>query len=195
MGLDFGRKRDLTVAWTLQQLGDVLQTVEVLEMGQTPTPDQVEQLRPRLRQVRRVCLDCSSPGIGLADYLVKEFGEWNAAQHKFGKIELCNFSNPLKLEIFSKLRMAFETRGLRVPVSRVIREDLHSINRVTSASGQITYRAPYSADGHADRCTALALAVRAAASAGGPVAYARIPGLPPQPGHFPLGKPSNEVYL
>jgi hypothetical protein len=29
----------------------------------------------------------------LGDYLVKEFGEWNPTQHKFGKIELCAFSN------------------------------------------------------------------------------------------------------
>jgi phage FluMu gp28-like protein len=162
MGIDFGRRQDLTVAWTLKQVGDVQQTVEVLEMDRTPTPEQVEQLRPRLRQARRVCLDYTGAGIGLGDYLAREFGEWDAEKHKFGKIELCHFTNPLKLEIFSKLRMAFEKRGVRVPVNRVIREDLHSVNRASSATGQITYRAPHNADGHADRCTALALALRAA---------------------------------
>jgi phage FluMu gp28-like protein len=161
MGIDFGRRRDLTVAWTLKQLGDVHQTVEVLEMDRTPTPEQVERLRPRLRKARRVCLDYTGPGIGLGDYLAKEFGEYDPARHKFGKIELCHFSNTLKLEIFSKLRMAFEKRALRVPVSRLIREDLHSLNRVCTPTGQITYRAPHSADGHADRCSALALALRA----------------------------------
>jgi phage FluMu gp28-like protein len=162
MGLDFGRRHDLTVAWSLRQVGDVQQTVEVLEMERTATPDQVERLRPRLRKARRVCLDYTGPGIGLGDFLVKEFGEYDPARHKFGKIELCNFTTTLKLEIFSKLRMTFEKRGVRVPVSRVIREDLHSLNRVSSPTGQITYRAPHSADGHADRCTALALALRAA---------------------------------
>jgi phage FluMu gp28-like protein len=162
MGIDFGRRHDLTVAWTLRQVGDVQQTVEVLEMNRTPTPEQVERLRPRLRQARRVCLDYTGAGIGLGDYLVKEFGEWDPARHKLGKIELCHFSNPLKLELFSKLRMAFEKRSLRVPVNRAIREDLHSVNRVSSPTGQITYRAPHNADGHADRCTALALALHAA---------------------------------
>jgi phage FluMu gp28-like protein len=174
MGIDFGRRRDLTVAWTLKRLGDVRQTVEVLEMDRTPTPEQVERLRPRLRKVRRVCLDYTGPGLGLGDYLAKEFGEWNPARHKFGKIELCHFSNTLKLEIFSKLRMAFEKRALRVPVSRVIREDLHSLNRVSTATGQITYRAPHSADGHADRCTALALALRASVGGGGGTVRCRI---------------------
>jgi phage FluMu gp28-like protein len=161
MGIDFGRKQDLTVAWTLNVLGDVRTTVEVLEMARMGTPEQVELLRPRIRQARRVCLDYTGAGIGMGDYLVKEFGEYSQERHLYGKIELCHFSNALKLEVFSKLRMAFERRELRVPVSRVIREDLHSVNRVSSAAGQVTYRAARSADGHADRCTALALAVRA----------------------------------
>ncbi len=38
MGLDFGRRHDLTVAWSLAQLGDVRQTIEVLEMERTPPP-------------------------------------------------------------------------------------------------------------------------------------------------------------
>ena len=162
MGIDFGRRHDLTVAWTLRQVGDVHQTVEVLEMDRTPTPEQIERLRPRLRKARRVCVDYTGPGIGLGDFLVKEFTEWDPEKHKYGKIELCNFTNALKLEIFSKLRMTFEKRGVRVPVNSAIREDLHSINRVSSPTGQITYRASHSADGHADRCTALALALRAA---------------------------------
>jgi phage FluMu gp28-like protein len=37
MGIDFGRHRDLSVAWSLAQLGDVQQTVEVLELDRTPT--------------------------------------------------------------------------------------------------------------------------------------------------------------
>ena len=145
--LHFGRRRDLTVAWSNAQLGDVARTMEVLELEKMSTPEQVELLRPRLRLVRRVCLDYTGPGIGLGDYLVKEFGEWEPARHQFGKIELCSFTPALKVEIFSKLRMAFERRNLRIPISRSIREDLHSVNRVTGAAGQITYRAPHNADG------------------------------------------------
>ena len=167
MGLDFGRRRDLTVAWTLQRQGDVLNTQEVLALEKVSTPDQVEQLRPRIRHMERVCLDYTGPGVGLGDYLVKEFGQFDPDKHLWGKIELCNFSNTLKVDIFSKLRMAFEKRAVRVPVSRVIREDLHSINRVTTTGGQMAYRAPHTADGHADRCTALALAARAAGGKAG----------------------------
>ena len=161
MGIDFGRSHDLTVCWSNAQLGDVAQTVEVLELPKMSTPEQIEILRPRLKRARRVCLDYTGAGIGMGDYLVQEFKEWNPEKHKYGKIELCVFTQPLKAELFSKLRMAFEKRSVRVPISRLVREDLHSINRVTTASGGVTYRAPHSADGHADRCTALALALRA----------------------------------
>jgi phage FluMu gp28-like protein len=161
MGIDFGRRQDLTVCWSNARLGDVAQTVEVLELAGMSTPDQVALLRPRLQRARRVCLDYTGPGIGMGDYLAREFQEWKPAEHKYGKIELCVFSQTLKVELFSKLRMAFEKRALRVPIARAVREDLHSVNRVTSETGGITYRAPRGAGGHADRCTALALALRA----------------------------------
>jgi phage FluMu gp28-like protein len=193
MGIDFGRRRDLTVAWSNAQLGDVARTVEVLELDKMSTPEQVELLRPRLRQARRVCLDYTGPGIGLGDYLAKEYGEWNPSQHKFGKIELCAFTPGLKVEIFSKLRMAFEKRSVRVPVSRAIREDLHSVNRVSGAAGQVSYRAPHNADGHADRCTALALAWRAAGASTAPAASAPVK-VPPRGGNLGLGKAGGEMW-
>ena len=161
MGIDFARKRDLSVAWTDQLVGDVSQCREVLEMRAMSTPDQIDQLRPRLKYVTRACLDYTGPGVGMGDYLVKEFGEWNPAAHKYGKIELVTFGNANKVEMFTKLRMSFEQRKRRVPVDRAVREDLHSICRVVSAQGNITYRAPHTEDGHADRCTGAALAERA----------------------------------
>lgn len=167
IGIDFARKRDLSVAWTDELVGDVTQCREVLEMRAMSTPDQVDLLRPRIRGARRVCLDYTGPGVGMGDYLVKEFGEYNPEKDQFGKIELCTFTNTLKVEIFSKLKMAFEQRRTRVPINRMVREDLHSIQRVVSSTGTVTYRAPHNEDGHADRCTAKALCQRAAGYTGG----------------------------
>lgn len=162
LGIDFGRKRDLTVSWALQTIGGAFRmTREVLELSKMSTPDQIEILRLRIQKARRVAFDYTGPGTGMGDYLVKEFGEWNPEKHKFGKIELCTFSNTLKVDIFPKTRMAFEAKTLGIPVSRIIREDLHSVSRVALAGGGVTYRAPHTDDGHADRCTALALALRA----------------------------------
>ncbi|MCX8156164.1 MAG: terminase family protein [Verrucomicrobiae bacterium] len=166
MGLDFARKRDLSVAWTLELLGEQWITREVLVMQGLSTPEQVRLLEARLAAVELCCVDYTGPGVGLGDYLVHGFGEYRPDGHRWGKVELCNFSNLLKNEIFGKLRMAFEERRVRVPVSRAVREDLHSVQRVGLQGGGITYRAPHTADGHADRCTALALAARAAREVG-----------------------------
>lgn len=174
MGIDFGRKKDLTVAWTDEVLGDVAQCREVLELAKTPTPDQVTILRPRIKQCNRVCLDYTGPGIGMGDYLVREFGEYNPEKHLFGKIELCVLTNQFKQDIFPKFRTSFEARARRVPLSRTIREDLHSVYRTTTKNGQIAYKAPHSEDGHADRCTAGALSNRARSFMSGPFAYSPV---------------------
>jgi hypothetical protein len=152
-------------------------TREVLTIKNTSTPEQIEILRPRLQRCRRVCLDYTGSGVGLGDYLVKEFGDCSpgaltgspfgstARPARTAKIELCQFTTTLKSELFPRLRAAFEQRLLRIPISREIREDLHAIQRCVTQSGQITYRAPNTADGHSDRTTALALR---AASSGAP---------------------------
>lgn len=161
LGIDFGRKRDLTVAWALENIGGFGMTREVAELEGMPTHLQLEVLRPRVQRAQRVCFDYTGPGIGLGDLLVREFGEWNPEGHKFGKVELCTFTNTLKCEIFPALRSQADQRMLGIPDSRTIREDLHSMSRVVTSAGNVTYRAPHTEDGHADRCTALALAVRA----------------------------------
>jgi phage FluMu gp28-like protein len=174
LGIDFGRKRDLTVCWALQYVDHSrLMTREVLPLDNMSTPEQIQLLRQRIKRADRVCFDYTGAGMGMGDFLVKEFGEYNPTQHHHGKIELCTFTNPLKVEIFSKLRMEFERRKLGVPVSRMIREDIHSVQRVATATG-VTYRAPHTGDGHADYATALALAVRAAETREEPFAYSTV---------------------
>ncbi len=173
-GIDFGRKNHLTVCWILERVPNPVRTCstashlfitrEVLCLKNTSTPDQLEILRPRLRHCRKICLDYTGAGIGLGDYLLKDLvGTTSTASQN--KIELCQFTNSLKSELFPRLRAAFEQRHIRIPISRDIREDLHAIQRTVTQSGQITYRAPQTADGHSDRTTALALALRAATSA------------------------------
>ena len=152
-----------------------------------PTPDQVESLRPRIKKARHVCLDyATGPGIGMGDYLVKEFGEWKPEEHKFGKVELCTLTNSFKLQIFPKLRMAMEKRNHRIPISRVIREDLHSINRIAiTATGSHQLIAPHTADGHADRGTAIGAGYPCWSNSNGtPGKILHVRKHAPQPDHF-----------
>jgi phage FluMu gp28-like protein len=108
-----------------------------------------------------VCLDYTGLGIGLGDTAVQKFGEHDPAGHRFGKIEKFTFSPKSKRELFPHLRRAFEApTTLRVPISVEIREDLHAMQQIVQ-NGEYDYYAPRTKEGHSDRCTALALAVRA----------------------------------
>ena len=161
-GIDFGRVNDPTVCWTFERVGDVDWTREVLSLKGVSTPDQLDILRMRIRKSQRVCFDYTGPGIGLGDLLVKEFGEWKPESHLFGKIELCTFTAGLKRDIFPKLRQAFAApTKVRIPIDVEVREDLHQMNQVIK-NGEYFYTARRTAEGHSDRCTALALARRAA---------------------------------
>jgi phage FluMu gp28-like protein len=171
IGWDFARKRDLSVPWTVERVGDVLHTREIEEFRGMSTPAQFKAMEHKIAAARRVCVDYTGPGIGLGDLLVERFGEYKPTEDKFGKIELCTFTPSLKLELFPALKVAFEQRRVRVPVSIAVREDLHSMQRIVTQSGGVTYRAPHTEDGHADRCTALALALRAAGKTSGPFTF------------------------
>jgi phage FluMu gp28-like protein len=161
-GVDIGRKHDLTVVWVLEPVGDVLWTrgVEVLE--RTPFHTQLERLGGLIRNpqsaIRNVCVDATGIGAMLAEELARQFGG--------GRVEACQFTAQFKQEIYPRLRRKFEDRLVRVPVSRVMREDLHGLQKVTTNSGLVRYAAPRTEDGHCDRATALALAVRAAEAPG-----------------------------
>lgn len=170
-GIDFGRSNDPTVCWTLQRVGDILWTREVLVLHKVSTPEQEQILRNRVQAATRTCFDYTGPGIGLGDYLVKTHGQWDPAAHKFGKVELCTFTTGFKREIFPRMRRAFEApTRLRIPISTVIREDLHDMRQVIT-NGEYNYWSPRTKEGHSDRGTALALVLRAASGPGGPFVY------------------------
>jgi len=147
----------------------------------------VQLVHDRVAASTRTCFDYTGPGIGMGDYLVEKHGEYNPDKHKFGKVELCTFTPAFKRELFPNLRRCFEASSpvgialpmerraipIRIPVSRAIREDLHSMLQELKG-GEYNYWSPRTKKGHSDRCTGLALCVRAAGEGGGPFAASRV---------------------
>jgi phage FluMu gp28-like protein len=161
-GVDFGRQNDPTVCWLAELAGGVLWTREVLVLKKVSTPDQQNLLESRLRLCERVSFDYTGPGIGMGDHLARDYGAYKPAAHEFGKIDLVTFTAAEKRLLFPRLRKSFEAPvSIRVPISRVVREDLHAMRQV-SKNGNYNYEAPRTREGHSDRCTAAALCVRAA---------------------------------
>ena len=170
-GIDFGRTHDPTVCWTLMRIGSLLITKEVLVLRNMPMNEQWELLKPRIRASSKTCLDYTGLGINMGDNAVAlpGVGEHDPSGHRFGKVEKFTFTPSSKRELFPHLRRAFEAPTiLRIPSDTEIREDLHAMQQVVT-NGQYDYYAPRTKEGHSDRCTALALSVRAAENGKGVV--------------------------
>lgn len=162
-GVDIGRKRDLTVLWVVEQLGDVLYTrhVECLENMRKSAQEAI--LWAWFALCDRTCIDATGMGIGWADDAQDEFGAH--------RVEAVNFSGPVKEALAYPLKGAMEDRTLRIPEDPVIRADLRKVQKVTTSAGNIRFMAEREADGHADRFWALALAIHAASDPAAPIEY------------------------
>lgn len=157
LGVDIGRKKDLTVLWLLEKLGDVFYTRAVITLQNMTKPDQEKVLWPWIAQVLasggRVAIDNTGLGIGWVD----------DAQAKFGKyrVEGVNFTAQSKEALAYPVRGTMEDRRLRIPNDDKIRADLRSVTKQVTGAGNIRFTAERTPDGHADRFWALALAIHA----------------------------------
>ena len=164
VGMDIGRKKDLSVIWILELRGNVKYTRVIKEMDRTPFHIQEEVLSNILkhRNLRRCCIDSTGLGMQLAETAQKKFGQY--------RVEAITFTNKVKEELAYNLRTNFEDKTVYIPSEHDIREDLHSVRRITTTAGNIRFDVEKSeASGHADRFWALALALYAAGSNLGPI--------------------------
>ncbi|MFM9881235.1 MAG: terminase large subunit domain-containing protein [Burkholderiaceae bacterium] len=162
-GLDIGRKKDLTVLWIVEQLGDTLYTRRIETLRNMTKGDQERVLWPLMAQCDRVCIDYTGLGIGWGDDALERFGTYHT--------ELVTFTSRVKEELAYPLRGAFEDKRLRIPYDPEVRADLRAVTKQTTAAGNIRFTAERTKDGHADRFWALALAVHAASSPSAPIEF------------------------
>ena len=163
MGVDIGRKRDLTVLWVLELLGDVLYTRHVECLQNMRKSEQEAILWPWIQRCERTCIDATGLGIGWVDDAQDRFGVY--------KVEGVTFTSATKEAMAYPVRGAMEDRKLRIPHDPKIRADLRSVTKQTTAAGNIRFTAERTPDGHADRFWGLALARHAAASPSGPIEH------------------------
>jgi len=175
IGVDIGRRRDLTVIWVLARRRDEWVTRSVREMAGVTFREQYELLRGylALRNLRRCCIDAGGLGMQLAETAEEEFGRHRA--------EGVTFTAAIKSQLAGRLRIAVEDGAIRIPADEAIRNDWHSLQRRVSSSGRIVLEASRREGAHADRFWAAALALHATESAPGrvemmkfrPLQYAR----------------------
>jgi len=176
LGVDIGRKRDLTIAWLFEKVGGVLWSRRLLTLKgmsfdeqekaicnliegarcQVPGASQ-HNLTPDTRHltpvVRRCCIDQSGIGMMLAEHLVQKYG---------AMVEPVTFTAPLKERLAPMVKLAFEERTVRIPDNREVRADINSVKRFVTLAGNVRFDAEHTDRGHADRFWALAMVVNAA---------------------------------
>lgn len=155
-GVDIGRKKDLTVLWVVELLGDVLYTRHIEAMEKMRKSQQEAILYPWFERCERVCIDNTGLGIGWTDDAQDQFGEY--------RIEGVTFTARVKETLAYPVRSKLEDRKVRIPYDPVIRADLRKVSKETTAAGNIRFNAERDEAGHADRFWALALAIHAASS-------------------------------
>lgn len=166
LGLDIGRKKDLSVIWLWEKLGDVFYTRAVQEMKRMKFRDQKKILYEYLElpRLRRACIDNTGIGANLAEDAAIDYGK--------SRVEEVTFTNAAKGEIAVNMHQVFEDKQARIPVSKTIRNDLHSVKKIVTAANNIRYDADRNENGHADRFWAAGLGLHAGQMAfSGPAEY------------------------
>ncbi|MEK6674828.1 MAG: hypothetical protein AABZ47_04140, partial [Planctomycetota bacterium] len=186
VGVDIGRHHDLTVLWVLARtnpsrdcegavenstlnafalkkchdMAPEFTTVAIIELAAAPFTEQSAVLDELLRipNVRRCCIDAGGIGMQLAEQTVEKFGPH--------RVEPITFTLATKSQLATALRIAVETRKIRIPNDDRVRNDWHSLERTITGAGQFRLNAARRDGSHADRFWAAALALRAAGTCG-----------------------------
>jgi len=155
IGVDVGRRHDLTVIWILEKIGGYYFTRRVIELKGERFSAQEAVLWPLIahRKVKRCCIDATGLGMQLAERAQEKFGQY--------RVEAVTFTPAVKEELAYPVRALMEERALKIPMRKEIRSDLRGVKKEHTASGNIRFTADTGPDGHSDRFWALALAVHA----------------------------------
>ncbi|MDD2721657.1 MAG: terminase family protein [Gallionella sp.] len=166
-GLDIGRKKDLTVLWVFELLGDVLYTRKLVELKNMSKPDQEKVLWPIMALMERTCIDNTGLGIGWSDDAQKKFGEY--------RVEGITFTPRVKEALAYPVRGKMQDKKVRIPYRPEVRADLRAVTKVTTAAGNVRFTAERSENGHADRFWAKALGIHAASNPVAPIDFIPVP--------------------
>jgi phage FluMu gp28-like protein len=140
-------------------VGDVLWTREIRTLRRTTFAEHdavMDELFEKYR-VRRLCIDQT----GMGERSTEEY------QRRYGssRVEGVLFTSPNKQALATVGKQYFEDRKARIPEGdQSIRNDLHKLKKVTTATGNVRFDADRDSQGHADRAWACFLGINAASN-------------------------------
>ncbi|HRQ63893.1 MAG TPA: terminase family protein [Xanthomonadaceae bacterium] len=164
LGGDIARRKDATVFWVIERVGDVYITREVVRLRRKSFAEQ-DAAFDRLfaaYNIRRVCMDQT----GMGEKVVED------AQTRHGtyRVEGVQFTAAVKHHLAVVGKQCFEDKRVRIPIEREIREAHHAVRKLTTIAGNPRYDAQRTEAGHADEFWAHMLALHAAEGTAQPAA-------------------------
>jgi phage FluMu gp28-like protein len=175
-GIDVGRKRDRFVIWVVARFGAMRLTAGILEFEDRPfgvmelaIAAMMDTVIPgtdgRTVQVSRCCIDATGIGMQLAERAVEKYRT---------RVEAVTFTSAVKEDLFTRLRRDIEERTVTIPDDAVVLADINSIRKTVTTAGNVRFDAQATDLGHADRATALALALHADDRKGGEARFVKV---------------------
>lgn len=164
VGVDIARKRNFTIIWIDEKLGDITYARKIIPLQKMKFREQKEILYSvlSLPNMRRCCIDATGIGANLAEDAAIDFGAL--------RVEEITMTNAIENELATDLYVRFDTQSTRIPKDKRIRDDLYSVKCATTSAGKKRYEAPTAEDGsHADWFWGKALANHAAKTYSGPL--------------------------
>ncbi len=150
LGMDVGRKKDLTCFWLAEEVAGRLVSREVKAMHKQRFAVQEEALDEYagMDNFVRGCVDAGGIGAQLAERARERHGY---------KIEPVTFTGPLKEKMAFAVRAGMEDSKFLVPDEQFVVADFRKIKKVVTAAGNIRFEGERDEDGHSDRFWGAAL--------------------------------------
>lgn len=158
LGVDIGRKKDLTVLYLLEKVLGVFWTRAVVRMRATPFAVQRAKIDWFFENlpIRRGCFDSTGIGMQMAEEVQEHWGSY--------RIEPVTFTAAVKEDLAVRTRRCYEDMTIRIPDERGLRNAIHAVRRFPTTAGNFRFDADRTEAGHADEFWAQSLALLAGSS-------------------------------
>ena len=163
LGFDIARRKDLSAIGVFEQIGRIKILRGYFILVKMKFWVQREVLFSLLHHPKlyRACIDETGIGMQLAEEAVDEFGEY--------KVEAINFAaGTIRSEMAFYVKNEMEDRSVLIEDLDELKDDIHSIKKITTAANKIRLEADTSdtqVSGHADRFWMIGLALHASTDA------------------------------
>jgi phage FluMu gp28-like protein len=198
IGVDVGRRRDLTVITAMERFGREFFARAILRIENMRLPQQQQRLGVvcKLPKFRRAAIDMTGLGLGLVEYSQDAFGAGRILGVDFSttvpvnKIALAEGRKRETMRITeamaTEMLQVYEDHRIKQPADVQLRDDLRKPEKIVSAAGRVSIAATRDDQGHADHFWSFALALHAAGTNAGPFACAAVSHPPAMAGGSPF---------